>query len=152
MHYGSLAMAPRPEDAPDGVDDDVSEGTPEPPLVSAKPKKKKARKKARKKLEAGLAAPKRAPLTPEGVERPRFLLDFPDDPRLEELIAHFEAGDYAAVRRLAPELEKSASTPVALAAAELLWRTRPDPLAKYLLLASAVLLVFLVLHSYLGHG
>lgn len=95
----------------------------------------------------------RQPLTAEGVERPRFLLGFPRDPELERLISAFEAGDYLTVRRDAPTLrEQAPNAKVQRAAQELLRRIEPDPLMKYLLLASVLLLGFLALHSYFGHG
>src|SRR5262249_47416092 len=56
--------------------------------------------------DAGAGAPTgesqataRAPLDRDGMERPKFLLNYPDDPALERLIAAFESGNYALVRR-----------------------------------------------------
>ncbi|MBK7581303.1 MAG: hypothetical protein IPI67_13945 [Myxococcales bacterium] len=88
-------------------------------------------------------------LDAEGRERPRFLLSFPSDPELDKLVAAFERGDFAAVRQGAPELANRAQNPeVRDAALELRQRLEPDPLIKYLLLASMMLLLVLVLHAY----
>ena len=68
-------------------------------------------------------------------------------------MAAFEAGDYATVRRDAPKLvDSDEDAAVRDAALELERRIEPDPLMKYLLLASVVLLVFLILQSYFGHA
>jgi hypothetical protein len=91
------------------------------------------------------AAGKRPRLNAVGEERPRFLLDFPDDPELEALIAAFEAGNFARVRREAPELaQRSADEAVRQAALELRRRTNPDPLLIVLLLLCLGLFGFLV--------
>lgn len=112
------------------------EGTP-----PERPRKKK-RKKKRSAAEAPL-------LDAAGRERPRFLLRFPADPELDRLAKAFEAGDYQAVREGAPALaDKTQDERIRDAAFELERRVRPDPLIKYLLLASVVLLAFLVLHAY----
>ena len=112
-----------------------------PPPRASKPKKKKKK------------TTKREPLDAAGRERPRFLLDFPKDPELEKLIAAFESGDYATTLTGARALaDKSKKRRVREAAMELVHRTQPDPLMKYLLLASVVLLVFLTLHSYFSRG
>jgi hypothetical protein len=96
--------------------------------------------------------PRREPLDADGMARPRFLLDFPEDPELERLIAAFESGNYAFVREHAPRLAERAADPaVRDAARELRRRIEPDPLARYLLVASILLLVFLVTWTYLGH-
>ena len=127
-----------PEPAPD---DDAPEPTP--------PKRKK---KKRKPAEQGLDAPP-APARPEldaaGRERPRFVLSFPSDPELDRLVAAFERGDFAAVRSGAlPLAERADDERVRDAALELRRRIDPDPLIRYLLLASVILLVVLVLHAY----
>ena len=94
-------------------------------------------------------APARPRLTPDGLERPTFLLDFPRDPELEALIAAFEAGNYARVRAEAPLLAAKAEDPeVARAALELRRRIDPDPLARTLLLISALLLLVLSAWAY----
>ena len=127
-----------PEPAPD---DDAPEPTP--------PKRKK---KKRKPAEQGLDAPP-APARPEldaaSRERPRFVLSFPSDPELDRLVAAFERGDFAAVRSGAlPLAERAEDERVRDAALELRRRIDPDPLIRYLLLASVILLVVLVLHAY----
>ncbi|HMR08434.1 MAG TPA: hypothetical protein PKA88_21790 [Polyangiaceae bacterium] len=124
----------------------------EAPVRASKPKKKKKKKKKKQPADASArqAEPAR---TADGVERPQFLLGFPEDPELKKLSAAFESGDYATVRAGVPALiEKSKKRAVREAAEELLRRTQPDPLMKYLLLASVVLLVFLTMHSYFRHG
>lgn len=96
--------------------------------------------------------PRRAPLNEAGMERPQFLLDFPEDPELERLIAAFEAGNFARVRKDAERLAEATSDPdVKAAALELRRRIDPDPLAKYLLAISLVLLVVLTIWAY-AHG
>ena len=97
------------------------------------------------------AEPLRSRLDGSGNERPVFLLDFPADPELEALIAAFEAGNYARVREAAPRLAASTeSAAVRDAALELRRRIDPDPLARYVVLGSVALLVFLSLWAY-GH-
>jgi hypothetical protein len=74
---------------------------------------------------------------------PSFAGRFPRDEALDPLLAAFERGDYARVRKDAPELAKSAKdAAVRRAAEELLRRIEPDPLAKYMLIAASLLLVF----------
>jgi hypothetical protein len=95
------------------------------------------------------AKTRRNPLNSEGMERPRFLLDFPDDPELERLIRAFEAGNFALIRREAESLARSTSNPeVRDAALELRRRIDPDPLTKYLLAVSLALLVILTIWAY----
>jgi hypothetical protein len=77
---------------------------------------------------------------------PAIALGFPDDPALQALVAAFEQGDYARVRRDAPALVKQTDSPeVRKAARELLKRLDPDPVAVYLLAGAALLLAFLAL-------
>jgi len=98
-------------------------------------------------------AHKRSPLDADGMERPRFLLDFPEDPQLERLITAFEAGNFAFVRREAESLARSTTDPdVRNAALELRRRIDPDPLAKYLLAISLALLVLLTIWAYRNAG
>ena len=79
-----------------------------------------------------------------GRVRPAFAAAFPADPALDALLDAFEAGDFARVRRDAPQVASSAGDEgVKKAAATLLARTRPDPLATLLLVITAVLLVLL---------
>ncbi len=112
----------------------------------------KRKKKKRKPAEAGPGATPeraRAELDAAGRERPRFVLSFPSDPELDRLVAAFERGDFAAVRAGAmPLAERAEDERVRDAALELRRRIDPDPLIRYLLLASVVLLVVLVLHAY----
>jgi hypothetical protein len=99
------------------------------------------------------APPTRAALDAQGMERPKFLLDYPRDPALERLIAAFESGNYAFVRREAEAVAKATEDPaVRDAALELRRRIEPDPLAKYLLGLAAALLVFLVVWAYRKSG
>ena len=76
--------------------------------------------------------------------RPPFAAEFPRDPALDALLRAFEAGNFGRVREEAPKLAASASDPsVARAAREILARTRPDPLARWVLVITGVLLVAL---------
>ena len=75
---------------------------------------------------------------------PAFALGFPEEPALQALLAAFEQGDYARVRREAPALIKQTeSAEVRKAARELVKRLDPDPVAVYLLAGAALLLAFL---------
>jgi hypothetical protein len=95
----------------------------------------------------------RAPLDSNGMERPKFLLDYPEDPALDRLIAAFESGNYAYVRREAEAVAKAATDhAVRDAALELRRRIEPDPLAKYLLAIAVLLLVYLVAWAYRQGG
>jgi hypothetical protein len=95
----------------------------------------------------------RTPLDRNGMERPKFLLDFPDDLALERLISAFENGNYALIRREAEAVAKAApDSAVRDAALELRRRIEPDPLAKYLLLIAVLLLVYLVAWAYRHAG
>ncbi len=90
-------------------------------------------------------------LVADGRERPRFLLEFPQDPELMRLVAAFEAGDYRTVRIAASKLAESTENPlVREAARELRRRIDPDPLMKYLLAVSLTLFVFVVWYTYQG--
>lgn len=92
-------------------------------------------------------------LDADGRERPRFLLKYPKDPELQLLVAAFERGDYQAVNQGAPALiKKTKDKRVRRAAKELVERTRPDPLMKYLLIISVLLLLYLVAVAYSQHG
>jgi len=144
---------------PDDDSDDAAIESPEPEgdvePVADPPKRKRRKKRGRraaKQAEVG-STPARDELDENGRERPRFLLEFPADPELEQLIAAFENGNYARVRELAPKLMEHAETvEVRQAAAEIRRRIEPDPLLKYLLLASSLLLVVLVWYAYTKHG
>jgi len=90
-------------------------------------------------------------LNAEGRERPRFLLEFPNDPALQQLVRAFEAGNYRAVREGSRKLAASTEDPIVRAAArELGRRIEPDPLMKYLLFVALGLFVFVVWHTYQG--
>ncbi len=92
-----------------------------------------------------------AVLNAEGRERPRFLLEFPDEPALQQLVRAFEAGNYRAVREGAAALAESTEDPIVRAAArELGRRIDPDPLMKYLLFVALALFVFVVWYTYQG--
>jgi len=93
------------------------------------------------------------PLNAAGRERPHFLLEFPGDPALQELVQAFERGDYAAVRTGAPKLMREATDPaVQMAAGELRRRIDPDPLMKYLLWSAIALFLFVVFYTYQSHS
>ncbi len=88
-------------------------------------------------------------LDAQGRERPVFLLAFPPDEKLDELVRAFERGDYRTVRKGAPLLAKEAPDPaVQDAAAELSRRIQPEPAVTYLLVLAFGLLFFFVLHAY----
>jgi hypothetical protein len=88
------------------------------------------------------AAEDERPARRDGI--PAFALGFPEDPALDALVAAFEQGDYACVRREAPALVKSTdSVAVRKATRELVKRLDPDPVAVYLLAGAALLLAFL---------
>ena len=96
-----------------------------------------------------IEAPKRPTRTADGMDRPAFVLDFPEDPQLDRLVAAFEAGNYALVRKEAEGLARNTERPeVRDAALELRRRLDPDPLAKYIVMISALLLVALTIWAY----
>ena len=81
-----------------------------------------------------------------------FARDFPAHPGLDSLVDAFVRGDYAHVRAEAPKLARSDEpADVRKAAAVLLDRTRPDPLAVALLASTAVLLALLTAY-WVVHG
>jgi hypothetical protein len=91
------------------------------------------------------------PLNADGRERPRFLLEFPNDAELQRLVRAFETGNYQAVREGAPALaERTLDPTVRAAARELRRRIDPDPLMKYLLWTALGLFVFVVWYTYQG--
>jgi hypothetical protein len=92
---------------------------------------------------ASAEAPAPEPAPPEDA-RPAFAHDYPRDPDLDALVAAFDRGDYATVRRRAPAVASGAADPrVERAAQDLLRRISPDPLSRLLVLIAAALLVFL---------
>jgi hypothetical protein len=137
----------KPEDPTAG---EPSEAPPPPESESAGDTTGKRKKRKRKKVEEPELRPS---LGPDGRERPAFLLSFPSDPELERLMRAFELGDYAFVRKGAPELaERASDAKVRAAAEELARRIEPDPLMKVLLGLSIALLVVLTLWAYKTHG
>jgi len=93
--------------------------------------------------------PKPPALDAQGRERPIFLLAFPSDEKLDELVRAFERGDYRTVRKAAPLLAKEATDPaVQDAASELYRRIQPEPALTYLLALAFGLLFFFMLHAY----
>jgi hypothetical protein len=143
--------APRPEE---GDDDGQAQASPEatPARDEAAAEPRPARRK-RKKARPAVASEEVAPdegASDEGPTKragvPAFALNFPDDPALHALVAAFEQGDYARVRREAPALIKQTeSVEVRRAARELVKRLDPDPIAVYLLAGASLLLAFLAL-------
>ena len=100
--------------------------------------------------ERGAPSPPGRPrLNTLGEERPSFLLEFPDDPELERLIAAFEDGDFARIRREAPALaQRTHDEGVRRAALELRRRIDPDPLLLVLLGLSLALFAVIVAWVY----
>ena len=153
--------APEPSKAPEPsvADNDADESESEPPS-KAKGKgnanaKATTKAKAKTKKRRRRAEPDSEPveLDENGRERPRFLLAFPEHPELAKLSRAFEAGNYAYVREHALDVaERAEDDEVRSAALELAERIKPDPLIKYLLLLSAALLVYLVIHVYGNHA
>lgn len=136
--------APRPAEGEDdgeaGADVDAAQASDD-VEATARPARRK-RKRQRPEVTSDEAASDTAPARRDGV--PAFALDFPDDPTLTALVAAFEQGDYARVRREAPALvQQTESVAVRKAARELRKRIEPDPLAVYLLAGAALLLAFL---------
>jgi hypothetical protein len=85
-----------------------------------------------------------------GEERPAFLLEYPHDPELERLIEAFEDGNFARIRREAPELaRRTHDDAVRRAALELRRRIDPDPLLLTMLTLSIALFAFITLWIYL---
>ncbi len=86
-------------------------------------------------------------------EQPAFLESLPESPELAPLVRAFVRGDYATIRREAPQVAERAQDPaVRDAALELVNRIRPDPLVRYVLGATAVLLLLLIFWTYGGHA
>lgn len=85
----------------------------------------------------------KAPAPPPRSAAPAFARDFPADPELEELTDAFESGDYRRVREEGRALASRAEGAVKEAALELVRRTAPDPLAKWLFLLAATLMASL---------
>jgi hypothetical protein len=121
------------------------------PAEEDRPVAKPRRKKRRRRVDPEASAPPRPPeaeaeeAAAEVDEQvPAFARTWPQDPELSALVAAFEAGEYARVRREAPALaRRTESDAVRRAARELRRRLDPDPVAVYMLVAAAALLVFL---------
>ncbi len=119
---------------------------------SAPKKRRRKKKKLEETAEPELRVFERPRLDAKGLERPAFLLRFPEDTALEPVIAAFEAGNYAEVREAAQKLSEDGQTPeVRRAAEELLRRIEPDPLMKLFLSVAIALLLVVVAYGYLGH-
>ena len=147
----SPGEAAKPSDAPPAGDSTApNDATPEAAAdASGEPSAKRKKRKRKKVDEPAL----RHSIGPDGRERPAFLLGFPNDPELEQLMRAFELGNYARVRSGAPELAERTTDPkVRAAAEELARRIEPDPLVKVLLGLSIALLVVLTLWAYKTHG
>jgi hypothetical protein len=126
------------EEAPEEETAEAEASASAPSEEAPRPRRKKKRRAAAEE------EPEAAPPPPRGPARPAFARDFPEDPALDALVAAFEAGDYARVRREAPALARSTeSDEVRVAARALRRRIDPDPAAVYLLGIASVLLVFL---------
>jgi len=131
----------------------VSDESPPPPEAGPTPKRRKKRRRQEGRdpavaREASAEAPPEGEAPAEEVaaeeQVPAFARGWPRDEALDALVAAFEAGDYARVRREAPALaQKTESDAVRRAARELRRRLDPDPSAVYMLMAAAALLVFL---------
>jgi hypothetical protein len=129
----------------------------DPETTTASPEPPKKRKKKRKSAKAGARA-----------NWPAFALDFPHHPEIEALVAAFEQGNYARVREgarrlletMGPQASPTAGDTkpsnkssdnseerdaVRRAAAEILRRLDPDPIAIYMLVGSVLLLAFLAI-------
>ncbi len=131
------------EDAGDEGDDEAVEAAP-PPAKKKASKAEALRRRRKPSKQSKDDADEEPPRPAYRDDVPAFALSFPKDPGLDALVAAFEAGDYARVRREAPALAKSTDRPeVRTAARELRKRLDPDPIAVYLLGTAALLLVFL---------
>src|SRR5687768_16269837 len=146
---------PELESSKTNTDAGEAEGaTPSEEQAILAPRKKKKKKKKRAEVVEAEPPRERGPVYgPDGSERPAFVLGFPDDPELAKVTAAFEAGNYAYVREHATELaERSENAAVKRAATELLTRIEPDPLIRFLLGVSVILLLFLTYYAYANHG
>jgi hypothetical protein len=132
----------------------MSDEAPSDEVEKSEPEEGRPRRKRRKRAEAE-AVEETTAAEEKRPEVPAFARTFPREPRLDALVAAFEAGDYARVRREAPALDQdSEPAEVRAAARELRRRLDPDPLAAYLLGIAALLLTFLAgwywLHPHAG--
>lgn len=93
-----------------------------------------------------------APLGKASSQRPEFAKDFPNSTAVDTLLDAFEKGNYAFVRSESEKILATAEDPEEKkAAAEMLARLRPDPLAIKLLLGAISLLVVLTIWTYASH-
>ena len=82
-----------------------------------------------------------------GAARPAFSRAYPPDAELDELVRAFDRGDFATVRRRAPELaERTKDDEVKAAALDLRRRIEPSPTALILIGLGLTLLLFLFQH------
>jgi hypothetical protein len=149
------ADAPEKADAPapETADVDAPASAPAPAVDSPARKKRKKKKKRAESVEAEAPRPRGPTYAADGSERPAFLLDFPEDAELAKLTAAFEAGNYRYVREHGPDVAERTEDPaVRRAATELLARIEPDPLIRFVLGFSVVLLLFLTYYAYANHG
>ena len=103
--------------------------------------------------EAENTAPReREAASHEEPRRPAFARDFPRDAKLDAIVRAFADGDFARVRDEAPALAKSSDDEDVKRAATLLYeRTKPDPLATWMLALTALLLIVLT-GWWISHG
>ncbi len=93
------------------------------------------------------------PKAPNATERPAFLASFPAHEELDALVRAFEAGNYALVRREAPELaRRTEDEAVRRAALELRARIEATPLMRLMLFFTFALLAFLTFYWVQKHG
>ena len=86
------------------------------------------------------------------LRRPAFSQEFPRTSELDALVDAFAAGDYARVRKEALRLAETAPEgEVRRAARTLLERTKPDPVAVWLVALTAGLLVIVSVY-WMGHS
>jgi hypothetical protein len=121
------------------------------PKTEAAPEAGAPKRKRRKKAAppGATSGAERPALDASGRSRPAFLLRFPEDPELEEVIRAFEAGNYARVTELGTRLaETTKDVELRAAAEELVRRTEPDPLVRLMLGLVAALLLAVVAYAY----
>jgi hypothetical protein len=118
------------------------------PADPPRPKKKKRQKKL-----TSPETPEAKQATVGPIDRAPFLDGFPAHPELDRLVSAFETGNYLLIRQEAKGLAQRSDDPAVRAAAlELRRRIDPDPMAKYILLASLLLLVALTIIAYATHA
>lgn len=91
----------------------------------------------------GAPQPATAVASKESAGRPAFAAGYPADAELARLVDAFARGDYRAVRAGTSALKKSEDAALREAARDLESRTEADPLAKAVLLLTALLLAWL---------